>query len=93
MKEIAVESWLAALVNSFRRMAKKLLVNRSLKELSVQGIPISQRAPHLSGWTYGPISLHKLIQGLRLTSLELGLVSNTVWQPQYRPVSTHALAQ
>lgn len=90
-KDSAVATSLKVLAQSLLKMTWKRLGYRQLKELSVQGIPMSQGDPHARdnpNAAFGPQALNRIIKLLRITTLDVGLVNHIAWQPQ-SAVSIH----
>lgn len=72
-----------AVIESLRLVANKKVVERTLRELSIQCLPLQQGYPELnvgSWWSDGPYLLEKAVRKLGLTTLKLGLVGSHVWQ-------------
>lgn len=82
-KETILAENMRAVIESLRLVANKKVVDRTLRELSIQCLPLQQGYPELnvgSWWSDGPYLLEKAVRKLGLTTLKLGLVGAHVWQ-------------
>lgn len=74
---------LGALVDILRRISGRRVVNRTLKELSIQSLPAQIGfASSVRDWNDTAYQIERILRRLDLHSLKLGIISPTVWQPE-----------
>lgn len=90
-KEVTLANNMRALIDSLRMFGNRRVADRTLKELSIQCLPLQQGYPYIDvgfDWEDGPYYLEKIIRKLGLTTLKLGLVGSGVWQALNMRVGT-----